>query len=107
MLLFGAVVLVVLVVSVVVFRLLAFLVLGGWGWGEGGACSFVFCYCFASCFSSVSMRSDYFIFYFCRDSSEDCGVRSQSRYKFIAVYILYLVCTQTPVLILVIGGYLV
>ena len=34
-LLFGVVVLVVLVMSVVVFRLLAFLVLGGWGWGRG------------------------------------------------------------------------
>ena len=39
-----------------------FLVLGGCGWVGGGACSFVSCYCFASCFSSVSMRSDYFIF---------------------------------------------
>ena len=43
MLLLGAVVLVDLVMSVVVFPSSRFLVSGGWGWGRGGsACCFVF-----------------------------------------------------------------
>ena len=42
MLLLGAVVLVVLVMSVVVFTSSRFLVSGGWGWGGVSACSFVF-----------------------------------------------------------------
>ena len=50
MLLLGAVVLVVLVMSVVVFPSSRFLVSGGRCWG--GGLNFFFCYCFASCFSS-------------------------------------------------------
>ena len=87
MLLLGAVVLVVLVMSVVAFPSSRFLVSGGWGCGVGGSppvVLFLSLLFLASCVSSVSTKSDNF--YVCRNSSEDCGVRKCVRIILLTVF---------------------